>query len=227
MPPPGIGPNEQFGGHYYDWRIKRLTLLLRHFGPATLRGKTVLEVGCGFGDLGAHFLALGADVTFADARQEHLDVVRSRYPAARRLKMDAAEAYAIDDNAFDIVLHLGVLYHLPPATLKRAVAEACRVGRQLCLETIVSDSSDPAYCPPTVEAGYDQAFSGTGSRPSPAFVESCLTAARLDWQRFDDPALNSGPHIYDWVPKNNGDYDGTQPGRLWGHRRLWIASKGN
>jgi SAM-dependent methyltransferase len=220
-----VNSSDQFGGHYYGWRIKRVAWLLRHLGPETLRDKTVLEVGCGYGDLGAHFLALGAQVTFADAREEHLDVVRARYPEARRVRLDAAERFPFPDDGFDLVLHLGVLYHLPPDAVKAAIAEACRIGRQMCLETIVSDSDDPTYCPATVEAGYDQAFGGTGSRPSPALVEACLTSASLDWRRFDDAALNSGPHAYDWQPKNNGEYDATHSGRRWGHRRLWMIRK--
>jgi SAM-dependent methyltransferase len=220
-----MNPPDPFGGHYYDWRIRRLRLLFRHFDPAALAGKTVLEVGCGFGDLGAHFLALGADMTFADARQEHLDVVATRYPQARRARFDAAEPFPFADSRFDIVLHLGLLYHLPPTAVRGALAEACRVGREICIETIVSDSDDPTYCPATVEEGYDQAFVGTGSRPSPALVESCLTAAQCTWRRFDDPALNSGVHRYDWQPKHNGDYDATYTGGRWGHRRFWIGSK--
>lgn len=186
----------------------------------------MLEIGCGHGDIGAHFLALGADVTFADARAEHLEVVASRYSMARTARLDAGQPLPWPDDAFDVVLHLGVLYHLPPDAVKPAIRDACRVGRRIVLETIVSDSADPQYCPPTVEAGYDQAFAGTGSRPSPALVESVLDAQGLRWRRFDDARLNSWVHAYDWPPQNNGDYDGTQaPGVIWGRRRLWMTER--
>jgi hypothetical protein len=146
---------------------RRLRLTLRETAPLTIAGARVLELGCGHGDIGPHFLALGGDVMFADARPEHVDIVSSRYHGARTLRLDAPSRFP---STRRVRSRPAPRRALPSAVVRSeaAIRQACRVGRRIWLETIVSDSDHPEYGPPSGEEGDDQSFGGTGSRPSPA-----------------------------------------------------------
>jgi 2-polyprenyl-3-methyl-5-hydroxy-6-metoxy-1,4-benzoquinol methylase len=196
-----------FLGHYSSWRTHRLRVLMDLWGRHNFRDATVLELACGHGDIGAFFLSLGADVTFVDAREEHLAVVRTRYPDATTVLHDANHPLQPPKgSAYDYVVHMGLLYHLRPDAVAASLANVCTLGRHVVLETEVCDSDDPSMIIATCESGFDQAVDGVGSRPSSAFIERTLNGCGVRWQRHDDPRLNTGFHIYDWEPLNNGRY---------------------
>ena len=69
-----------FGGHYEEWRETRIAKLISIFGEDFFKGKDILELGCGFGEIGEKFIELGSAVTLCDARREHLDEVKRRLP---------------------------------------------------------------------------------------------------------------------------------------------------
>ena len=64
--------NEMFDNHYIDWRKKRFDFIINYYGKDYFNNKTILELGSGYGDLGAMFIDYGAKVTSVDARQEHI-----------------------------------------------------------------------------------------------------------------------------------------------------------
>ena len=196
-----------FLGHYPTWRTSRLRFLMDQWGVHAFRGATVLELGCGHGDIGAFFLSLGADVTFSDAREEHLAVVRTRYPGAATMLHDSNRALPVaTPGGYDFVIHMGLLYHLHPDAIATSIRDACAAGRRVVLETEVCDSLDSALIVETRESGFDQAFDGVGARPSSAFIEGVLNDCNVRWYRHDDARLNTDFHIYDWQPQNNGRY---------------------
>lgn len=217
-----IEPATRFGGHYDEWRDKRVDWMLKVYGNE-LGGKTVLEVGCGYGQIGHAFMTRGASVTFSDARREHLDVIRSNFAGnCQTVLCDLDESFPA--GRFDIVLHLGVLYHLrnPEEALRRA----CQATDTLFLETEVIDSDDPYSKEELFERGYDQAFGEVGSRPSAAYVERVLTECGFLFHRLDTPDCNSPPHVYDWTPRNDKRNEiGLR--RFWYCRRSEPASAGN
>jgi SAM-dependent methyltransferase len=196
-----------FLGHYSAWRTHRLSVLMGLWRREHFRQAKVLELACGHGDIGAFFLSLGADVTFVDARAEHLDVVRSRYPGAATVLHDANQPLLPPNGTgYDFVIHMGLLYHLRPDAVAGSIANACSLGRHIVLETEVCDSDDPALIIETREAGFDQAVDGVGSRPSSACIERVLNECGVRWARHDDARLNTEFHLYDWKPLNNGRY---------------------
>ncbi len=77
---PSCGDPVLFLGHYVDWRTKRIAKLISIFGKEFFNGKDVLELGCGFGDIGEQFVKLGSNVMFCDGRQEFLLNVKKRMP---------------------------------------------------------------------------------------------------------------------------------------------------
>jgi SAM-dependent methyltransferase len=190
--------------------------VLKYINSDYFRGKTLLELGCGYADVGNDFYKLGANVTSSDARREHLGVVRERYPHIKTLFLDSD----VDEipQHYDIIVHWGLLYHLRniETSLKHAAA-SCNV---LLLETEVADSHDPNCLLSTWEQGYDQAYNKAGCRPSQALVERVLTQNGFKYKLINDPILNAEFHKYDWVVLNTGAWKS-------GLRRFWICWKGN
>jgi SAM-dependent methyltransferase len=212
-----------FEGHYIEWRKRRLDFILGVLGPDFFKGKTLLEVGAGYGDIGNFFHGLGARVTCTDARQEHLDVMSLRYPHINTFLYnldDRNYPKGHEDDHYDVVVHMGVLYHLrrsPDSAIRRAVSHLNTCGT-LILESEVADSDDPFYVRRRIEpTGYDQGVSTKGNRPSAAYVERVLGES-CTFTRYDSMELNSIGHRYTWKVKNTGSAS-------HGKRRFWIAKR--
>lgn len=202
-----------FTGHYDDWRNKRVIAIVDHYGPEWFEGKAVLEVGCGYADIGNYFYQLGADVTVSEARAEHCAEIARRYPHLKIIQCDLDGQWMMG-NHYDLIIHMGTLYHLRDPV--KALYEACTRCDHLVLETECSDSSDPNYCLFTSENGFDQAYNGIGCRPSPAYVERVLKTFHFDFDIITDNRCNSDYHIYDWPITNSGTWK-------HGQRRFWFC----
>lgn len=211
---PDFVAGHRFETHYSSWQEKRVTAIRWHYGDEFFAGKTLLELGCGYGDIGAAFARLGARVTCSDAREEHLAVVRERWPEITTVRADLDHEWPF--RTFDVILHLGVLYHLEPT--HQSLRRSCASCTHLVLETEVCDSSDPEAVLPADESGYDQAFNGTGCRPTAQRIERLLTGESMAFERITDGRCNSGFHVYDWPAQNTGVV-------TEGQRRIWFAWK--
>jgi len=203
-----------FADHYNKWRSSRMNGLIKYISPDYFKSKTLLELGCGYADIGNIFYELGAIVTSSDARQEHLEVVKERYPHIKTLLIDGDNMNI--DCDYDIILHWGLLYHLNEIESHlEKVSKKCNI---LLLETEVSDSDDKDFYVSTEENGYDQAFHNSGIRPSQTYVENILEKNGFQYKLIKDPILNSDFHIYDWDIGNTKSY-------RHGLRRFWICWK--
>jgi SAM-dependent methyltransferase len=207
---------DPFLNHYVEWRDKRIKAITEHYGVDWFRGKKLLEVGCGYGDIGASFATLGAEVTCSDGRAEHLAVVRQRYPKVRALLADIDGHWPFTEK-YDMIIHLGVLYHLKDHEVP--LRQACAAAPHLVLETEVCDSDDPYKVIHVVENSnvYDQALHSRGCRPSGANIERILADCGMGFERLDNDSCNAGYHRYDWPVRHTGAYEN-------GLRRLWFAS---
>ena len=203
-----------FSSHYINWRMSRMNGVKKYISPEYFKSKTLLELGCGYADVGNMFSELGAIVTSSDARNEHLGNVNQRYPHIKTLLIDGDNDSIIEK--YDIILHWGLLYHLNEIELHlEKLSQKCDV---LLLETEVSDSDDPTFYISTNEGGYDQAFNKNGIRPSQSYVENVLTKNGFQFKLIKDSILNSSFHCYDWdITNSNGWRDGL--------RRFWICWK--
>jgi 2-polyprenyl-3-methyl-5-hydroxy-6-metoxy-1,4-benzoquinol methylase len=94
-----------------------------------LRGKRVLEFGCGLGKMSALLAKSGADVSTFDISESSVAVARRR-AELNGLKVDAIVAVGEDlpypDESFDIVVGKAILHHLD---VTRARGELHRVLR--------------------------------------------------------------------------------------------------
>jgi len=203
-----------FNDHYIDWRNSRMNGIKKYISLDYFKSKTLLELGCGYADIGNMFFELGSIVTSCDAREEHLAKVELKYSHIKTLLLDCDKD--IIKDKYDIIVHWGLLYHLNEIEIHlENISKKCDL---LLLETEVSDSDDKDFYISTDENGYDQAFNNKGIRPSQLYVENILTKYGFQFKLIKDPILNSGIHCYDWNINNL---------KIWknGLRRFWICWK--
>jgi 2-polyprenyl-3-methyl-5-hydroxy-6-metoxy-1,4-benzoquinol methylase len=132
-------------------RPERPLQRFRHFMPylAPLAGKRVLDIACNSGFWSIQCALLGADVVGFDARPELIDEANllKRIAGAERAEFRVLDFWQMTPDAlggpFDVVLNLGLLYHLakPLEALERTKAMAR--GRIL-LDTAVHPSDELA-----------------------------------------------------------------------------------
>lgn len=130
-------PNSEFKP-LHDINPLRLGWIDRN---CSLKGKKVIDVGCGGGLLSEGMAALGADVTGIDLGEKALGVAKLHLFESG-LKVDyrhiaAEDMAATEPAAFDVVTCLEMLEHVPdPASIVRACAQMARPGGTVFFSTI-------------------------------------------------------------------------------------------
>lgn len=204
-------------GHYREANLSRLANLFAHVDVESWRGMKVLEVGAGLGYLGDAFAALGFDVTSTDGRPEHVAAMKTRGRESFLLDLDHTGVDQVGE--FELVLAFGVLYHLArPEEFLRSCGKTARV---LLLETAVSDRREPVIDWVSEASGWrgqDQAVSGRGCRPSPAWVEATCHDAGFGIVRdISSPVGNWRSGTFGWEPRDTGEWrrDGVNLRKMW------------
>ena len=97
--------------HKWDWRQQSAILL------GNLRGKILLDYGCGMGEEATYFAKLGAQVTAIDISTKGIEITQNR--ALYNGVKDSVHAYVMDclnvqlpAESFDIVHGFGILHHV-------------------------------------------------------------------------------------------------------------------
>ena len=106
-----------------------------------VRGRSVLDYGCGSGNLGVYLALQGAKVSGFDLSPEGIKIARG---AAEQYGLDAkfevmdAEELKYPDQAFDLVVGFGVLHHVIkyPAASGQLLRVMSRGARALFHETL-------------------------------------------------------------------------------------------
>lgn len=216
--------------HYMLWRHKRQAKLLEILGH-DLRGMTVLALGDGLGDMGGFVAALGADVVALEGRPENVALANLRM----RQVPYTAETWDLHDDftklgRFAIVLNLGLLEVID--NVPDVLEWSCAISNRIIIDTLVCDSDDQDLelarvshdSPPGVVPSKetikqdDGSLRGTGSRPTSAYIEQFHTERGYTVHRHWTADLNSGLHVYDWAPANDGSVSD-------GKRRFWEFVK--
>lgn len=210
-----------FQDHYVGWRNARISTTLHLVGPDFFKGRSILELGAGFAEIGDFFQSnFDCQVTSSEGRLEHVEIIRTKimngeYSPKLLVRHDNMEHVFNTDTKYDIIIHWGLLYHLSDVELH--LKDILQHTDYIFLETEVCDSLEDV-CLKVTECGYDQAISNTGSRPSPRYVERILDENGFNFELIKSNTLNSSIHIYDW------DHD---PHRrvLFHHglRRFWVC----
>ncbi len=138
-----------------------------------LDGKSVLDVGCGVGDLTQFFLNKNCEVVCVDGREENISVLHSEHPKLIAHIANVETDLLSKFGNFDIVFCYGLLYHLEnPFIALHNMALVCK--ELLLLETIVCDHKLPILRITDESAAFSQALQGVGCRPSPSYVVLAL-----------------------------------------------------
>lgn len=102
----------------------------RFLRPALVRGRVVLEVGCGIGTHAAMLARAGARLTAIDITEYAVEVTRRRfalYGLAGQIQQADAEHLPFRDATFDMVWSWGVIHH--SSSTERCIQEITRVLR--------------------------------------------------------------------------------------------------
>lgn len=111
-----------------------------------LRGKTVLDYGCGRGDASLNYLAAGADrvagidisseyIADADMRAKEAGFEADRYD----FRVMDAHSLAFPDASFDFVIGYGILHHLDAEVALSEVHRVLKPGGRVMLQEPLAD----------------------------------------------------------------------------------------
>lgn len=217
--------NGRFMDHYRGWRPKRIQKIENIFGKDFFRDKTILELACGYGDIGKHFSEnLGAKVTFAEGREEHIAFIQKNNPDCEVFQLDQETNWNLN-RKFDAIIHFGVMYHLD--NWKQDLECTMKHSDLIILESEIADSNNLIEKKFIDPESYDQAINEKriATRPSASYVEKVFTDNGFEFIRYDDSDLNDGIHCYDWTITGNADRDDYNRNDGGGLRRFWVAKR--
>jgi tRNA (mo5U34)-methyltransferase len=151
--------------------------------PDDLRGKRALDIGCNAGFYSFELARRGAQVTALDVNEHYL--AQARW-AKGRYGLDAvdfrrAQVYELahEREQYDVVLFLGVLYHLRYPLLALDVV-AARVRGLLVLQTLTAPGRD--VVDPPQDLGFDEREKMLDRGwPAMAFIEGELAGDPTNW----------------------------------------------
>ena len=221
---------------YDEWSKKRSKKIISILGKNWFRRKSILELGSCYGDIGIELLKLGSNVTFSDVREENLSEIRNKLltvgfePTIENINQN--NFYNLNKK-FDLVLHLGVLYHIEnwQQDLKCALSHT----NMMILESSVYPEVKE------LEYNFSHPKYGAYGCKEPYLtqesIEEELKNLGCKFIRFDDPSLNCDwnwihnstgmlRNIYDW---NHDDYfkglyndPGNDMMYITSFRRMWL-----
>ena len=152
--------------------------------PADLTGWRALDVGCNAGFYTFELAKRGASVLGIDMDEHYLRQARwaaDVFDLEQRVRFERLQVYdlARSDERFDLVLFLGVLYHLRHPLLALDIL-ARRAKRQFVLQTLTMPGEDEADAPADLSIDARNAMLAPGW-PKLAFVERRLADDPTNW----------------------------------------------
>jgi len=211
--------------HYREWRTIRIKKILNIFG-IDWKGKRVLELGGGFGDIGALLAELGAEVINLEARKDNVIFSNLKYHNLKNFKsiqFDLRNDFT-KFGKFDLIINFGLIEILDSIETMEHIFNYCiKMSDNILIETMVCDSLDPFYYKLTKSNKNitDNGLTNNGISPSPFYIERLLKDKGFEVIRYFDSDLNtviSSNHKYDWEHKNNNS-------STHGLRRFWHFKK--
>jgi len=162
--------------------------------PLDLRGARALDVGCNAGFYSFELAARGAEVLALDPDDHYLQ--QGRWAAQfldpeGRVEFRQGSVYDLVDveGGFEVVLFMGVLYHLRhPLLALDVVAE--KLGGKLVLQTLTMPGRDSPGTPADVEIGDRKRLLEPGW-PRAAFIEHQLAGDPTNWWAADPACVEA------------------------------------
>lgn len=221
---------------FEDWKNKRVQKIKNIFGNDWFVGKSILDMGCHHGDVGAEFLKLGAYVEFSDARKENLEKISVVDFKTTTHVCDQEQPYRL--KQYDLLLHLGLLYNIKNwrQDLECALAD----NKMMILETMVLPEKGLAER--TIEVPNNKtndhgSYGNHISLISERCIEEHLTNLGCKFIKFSNHELNSHGwmsenimihHVYDWTYDTCKKVECERIGNtynIYHNRRMWLVLK--
>jgi tRNA (mo5U34)-methyltransferase len=153
--------------------------------PQDLRGARALDIGCNAGFYSFELARRGADVLAIDVDDHYLRQARwaaGELGVADRVQLRRLGVYelaALDVEPFDVVLFLGVLYHLRHPLLGLDIVTRLTRG-SLVVQTLTMPGEERVRAPADVGIDERDALRSPGW-PAMAFIENELAADPTNW----------------------------------------------
>jgi len=152
--------------------------------PPDMRGLSVLDIGCNAGFYSLELAKRGALVTAIDVNEHYLAQARwaaQIYDVSDRITFQRSQVYALSGarRRWDLVLFLGVLYHLRYPLLGLDIVSRC-VGRQLVLQSFSTPDTAELEVPRDLELGDREPLTRAGW-PKLSFVEHRVAGDQTNW----------------------------------------------
>jgi tRNA (mo5U34)-methyltransferase len=160
-------PNH-FLGNYPHFKFERFA----HALPADLTGKTVLDIGCNAGFYSMEMAKRGADrVVGIDSDPRYLaqaQLAAETLGFAGRIELRQLDVYDVGalGERFDVVVFMGVLYHLRHPLLALDLIHAHVAGDMMIFQTLQRGSSD------IVDVPEDHPFYEEGALQPPTYFDA-------------------------------------------------------
>lgn len=222
-----------FDGPFNDWRTKRVEKLISIFGLGWFKDKKILEMGCGYGNIGLYLQSLGSTVHFSDARAESLAKVKAKNPDAVVFAIDQEEDWSLDER-YDLIIHFGLLYHLN--YWEKDLSQVLRHCDYVALESAVHKFDNKNEYKIVTDSDSDPIGPARqiGTLTSSLNIEKTAEENNFSFIRYDDKDLNfSGQNHFSYSWKEEDGKDAPKYGVInswWdksfcGGRRFWVLTK--
>ena len=157
----------------------------QHEIPDDLTGWSVLDIGCNAGFYSIELAKRGADVLGIDHDARYLEQARwaaKQFDLPGRVEFEQMEVYdlpRLKQPRFDLVLFLGVFYHLRYPLLGLDLV-ADRVGKRLVFQTLSMPGEEVEDVPEDIDIHDRQRMHRPGY-PKMAFIEHRLAGDPTNW----------------------------------------------
>jgi tRNA (mo5U34)-methyltransferase len=172
-------PNHPLGDFpSFKWRE-----LSEHL-PADLTGWSALDIGCNAGFYAIELAQRGAQVTAIDHDPHFLRQAEwavRQFSLEKRIELRQAQIYDLArwPQRFDLVLFMGVFYHLRYPLLGLDIVSE-RVNRLLVFQTLTVPEEKIAETPPDIDFS-DRAALNAPGWPRMAFIENKFAGDSTNW----------------------------------------------
>jgi tRNA (mo5U34)-methyltransferase len=164
---------------------------IRESIPGDLKGWKVLDIGCNAGFYAIEMAKRGADVMAIDLDEHYLKQARwvaSQFNVADKIVFERMQVYDLAKYAgeFDLVLFMGVFYHLRYPLLALDIV-AQKAAKLLIFQTLSIPGKGEIQVPADIPF-HDREILKDPSYPAMAFIEKSLAGDHTNW----------------WVPNHQG-----------------------
>jgi tRNA (mo5U34)-methyltransferase len=171
---------DHFLGDYPSIKWQRFSAAI----PADLRGKSVLDVGCNGGFYSIQMKQRGAErVVAIDTDEKYLDQARfAAKVSGAEIEFRNLSVYRVGElrERFDLVLFMGVLYHLRHPLLALELLHEHVVRDLLVVQSMLRGSTESMEVPPDFHFWEDEVFEDERF-PRMYFVENRFANDPTNW----------------------------------------------